>query len=793
MPSRLTLYFQLSVWTIILSLVILLGFWHLVLPSATIAIMFVVAVCGLGWLYLLQHDLRVGMSPFNFSMWLLWAGLLITSLHSIDPSRSWTKVWLWSTCLLAYYMSLTAFRSGWKSTIFIKGFLVVLSIALLFGYMQLYLWLGQWYALTYWLGPLPPRLLRVWGITTSPNEFAILIVFGLIIAIAHYIQQYKMQTGNKSLLLWILVALPMLLMTGSRSGWAALSLGLIALMFGSVWLSRREIDFFSVHILSRLAAASLLILGFIASISIWRRPETLQLSFDSVGTRIPFWRIAVEIWQQSPWLGSGPATYGTFYMLQVDVPFETAYMHAHNLLFNTLAEMGIVGLSALIFLGAQIGYFFLRARHSSNWDLHTIGLSAVLVAFVAHCLFEMPETWVTLLVSVCFAGLTAQLEPQPLQVEIRQQVFVTLMSVGLWLTLLATGFLNWQANQAYVAGTRELESGNWGAAVTQFDEAQSWLPYPDSGISVARGLSYGMLAVEQPDYLSQAESVLVQAVKAEPGWPLNHANLAAVYWEQGKRDQAIKTMQTAISLSPEVPLLYLNLGLWYEAEGNREAAQAIYEILYSLARTPQTISFWEETDIREAAVSQAIANGQPTRYRSPGYIVLDSNPVIAVELFLEEISLYPNLPTAYLGLGIAYAHLGDMASAANALQRAQALDAGHATVRLYGSQQLFINLWQAVLADDQPALLLQGITEQNMLQYGSYSLILFGRLDPPYDLLPQLQCFSQTPLTARHLRWLHTFYNSRSTLSETEQAMFALVNQLRESAGVQSCQVMESR
>jgi tetratricopeptide (TPR) repeat protein len=222
-----------------------------------------------------------------------------------------------------------------------------------------------------------------------------------------------------------------------------------------------------------------------------------------------------------------------------------------------------------------------------------------------------------------------------------------------------------------------------------------------------------------------------------------------------------------------------------------EAAQTVYHTLHSLARTPQEIDFWQETDTRRAVAASLVTDAQLTPYWGLGYVALNHNdPVTAVAHFLDEIGAHPNQTTAYLGLGIAYMQIGNEALAAQALHRARALDAGHATVRLYGSQQPYINLWQAVLDDNEPDRVLTTVVEQSMLEYGNYSLTLFGRIDPPYDVTPQLHCFDRNPIIAAHLNWLYMLYKTQPTLSATETSTFELVDNLREGNGIQPCQAI---
>jgi O-antigen ligase/tetratricopeptide (TPR) repeat protein len=793
MSSRIAFYLQLSVWTVCLSITVLIGYWTLVLPSLTVMVLVLLLFIGLAWAHTLSRQgLVVLATPLNTGFSLFWFALLLAAVFSIDPSRSWTKVWMWSLTLLVYFISVTAFRSGWKPERFIQATIVMASVAMLSGYIQLYVWLEHWYSLTGWPGALPPRMLRVWGVTTSPNEMAMLVTIAMILAIAYTVRlaQSPSRKLRTPMCLWFLAVIPMLILPGSRSGWFSASLGISTILIGSVWLSHRQTDFFSFRILGRTLAFSAIPFAAVALLIIVRRPETLQINPASVSFRLPFWQIALDTWQQYSWLGSGPGTYGTAYMLVRPVPYETGYMHAHNLFLNVLAELGTVGFLALVLLCLQIGLFFWRVRHSPNWDMSTIGFLAVLASFTGHSLFEMPETWISMLVAICLAALVVQLEPySPVtkSLELRN-CWVCRWTIGLWLCLLLTGVLGWQANRAYTAGVEALRDHKLSAAAAHFERGQRWLPYHDTGLALAQGITYSLLALDNDSYLPKAEAALVHVATAEPGWPLNHANLAAIHWHQGQQIAAIESMEKAISLSPELPTLHLNLGIWYEASGDSAQALKAYRDLYQLPYTPREITFWQETTIRQTASSGAPSATEVTGHNTPGVQALDeNNPTLAQELFLAETAAYPNRTTAQLGLAIAYLQTGEPELAGQALRQAQALDAGQVTVRLYGSQQLYIHLWQAVLAGKNVDPLLEAIYKQSMLNYGNYSLNLFNRMDLPYSLLPQLLCFDRSPTMAKHLRWLSFFYERQSELPLANEPVGILMHQLKTGNGLRSC------
>lgn len=115
----------------------------------------------------------------------------------------------------------------------------------------------------------------------------------------------------------------------------------------------------------------------------------------STETRIKHWHLAIEGWRQRPWLGWGPES---FQKLSVDEVCQwrnahgedcdrDLYMpqkHAHSLYAATLAERGLVGMAALLFLLAQWGWSLAAsartAARSWLWPASAAGLMIVMIS-----------------------------------------------------------------------------------------------------------------------------------------------------------------------------------------------------------------------------------------------------------------------------------------------------------------------------------------------------------------------------------------------------------------------------
>ncbi|WP_165840124.1 O-antigen ligase family protein [Motiliproteus coralliicola] len=171
--------------------------------------------------------------------------------------------------------------------------------------------------------------------------------------------------------------------SGTRGGWIAIPIML--------WLIMREAIEFKPLRFGLYA-------GFIvATIGIYQSNQLVKLKVDravndtigyfsednhikgSAGTRLEMWRAAGIMFQQSPAFGVGEGEYRNSVkqlIKQKLVANNIGYGHAHNEVMNTLAELGLIGLAALLLFYSLLLRFFYRMR-STDLQLATAGLLLV--------------------------------------------------------------------------------------------------------------------------------------------------------------------------------------------------------------------------------------------------------------------------------------------------------------------------------------------------------------------------------------------------------------------------------
>ena len=181
---------------------------------------------------------------------------------------------------------------------------------------------------------------------TTPNLVApIIVLLGAVLVgvTARLVSRARLMTTAGVLL--VLVAV---LMTGSRGGWlgllvGALSLGVATIYakgFGTtrtpVWSGLRRIS----PIWLGLAATAVVVCVLVA-------PAVVIRLGDTSGNRLTFWRIALQLFEESPLAGAGPGMWGAE-RIAYTLPSEgDEYVAlAHNIYLQTLGEIGLAGAAA---------------------------------------------------------------------------------------------------------------------------------------------------------------------------------------------------------------------------------------------------------------------------------------------------------------------------------------------------------------------------------------------------------------------------------------------------------------
>ena len=146
----------------------------------------------------------------------------------------------------------------------------------------------------------------------------------------------------------------------------------------------------------RLALAFALVMAVVGAYAQYSRAPAWDLlitrldpTSSSKTERILIWRASLAMWRDHPWFGVGLGTFSAVYPgYRLPEASEPVVSFAHNLILNTMAETGILGLGTLAFM---LGAWLLRAARAVRASPDPGMPLAVLAAYVAllvHQLFD---------------------------------------------------------------------------------------------------------------------------------------------------------------------------------------------------------------------------------------------------------------------------------------------------------------------------------------------------------------------------------------------------------------------
>lgn len=178
--------------------------------------------------------------------------------------------------------------------------------------------------------------------------------------------------GRRLICGWLaLMFLFAMVLTGSRGGWIATAVALVAWPL-CVAANRKRALAGALGALALMAAALAVI--YVGSEQARVRIDPF-LRGDFEHTRPIIWRVGVELWRSAPWLGTGAASYNVLFDRHRPSHFRNEPDWTHNDYLNTLSDYGVVGFSLWFGAGAMILWLGWRTwRHARRTSHHATPL-----------------------------------------------------------------------------------------------------------------------------------------------------------------------------------------------------------------------------------------------------------------------------------------------------------------------------------------------------------------------------------------------------------------------------------
>lgn len=396
------------------------------------------------------------------------------------------------------------------------------------------------------------------------------------------------------------------LVSGSRAGWLALGItGLVAIA-GAVLTgeARAGIRAFVGRQTASTTGRAVLIVGVaVAAIAIVAvAPLIIKRAGDGgEANRIAFVRIALELFAQSPIVGTGPGSW-VIQRPGLTLPTEPdEYIpHAHNVYAQTVGELGIVGAIAGLLLVVLLLRLLIGAVRDDNPARRRLGWAVLigLVYFAAHQLLDFYANFPSVLLAVAIP--VALLDATAVRASPADQPRFQRLDRGpLWmgaaalaLSLVVLGAQELPALDAARAVDRANE-GDWAAADAPARAAAAADPRVASYLFTA-----GLTAAHAGDH--RAAAGYFKDVTTTNDLPEAWLNLAAEQAELGDQTGAVASLRAAIRIGRQRPAVAIALGDLALRIGERDLAVEAFTAAVALVPSFLGDPWWTQDPIRRS-------------------------------------------------------------------------------------------------------------------------------------------------------------------------------------------------
>ncbi|MCG3147473.1 MAG: hypothetical protein PCFJNLEI_00913 [Verrucomicrobiae bacterium] len=472
---------------------------------------------------------------------------VVATPGSICPQTSGDTLLYFALCVLVFYAAAWYVRDGAAASWIFGAFGLATFLILVFSLEQYFGGLEQTrqYAAVYGANlsdDLRLRLTsnRVFGTLVYPNALAGFLVVAFAPVLAWI---WVRARGWEPKVKWVALGLFgglmifVLALTGSRGGFISFAAMVMAGLFCLVPKGSRR-TWWVVVALVAIAAV------FVVA----QRAGVIKLGTESVSARGDYWRGAIAIARDHPWLGTGPGTFGSIYPKYKTSLTEEAQM-VHNNFLQMWSDSGVAGfvVFALLWLVALRDSFELaRQRYG---DAAGIAICAALAGWTVHSLmdFDLYVPGVALPAFVLLGVLQGLKEvPQIEPVTSRRQPRMAVAALG----VAVVAVVIWWEGRSVLAGlafaeSRTLQGENPPAAVAASRRALELSPLNPQYQAAA-----GDLAARLGRFDEAIQHYEV-AIQCDPYRASFHWRLARVLMASGENTgRTLAELKRAVELNP---------------------------------------------------------------------------------------------------------------------------------------------------------------------------------------------------------------------------------------------------
>jgi len=270
--------------------------------------------------------------------------------------------------------------------------------------------------------------------------------------------------------------------------------------------------------------------------------------------RPDYWRVAIDLFQESPALGAGTGNFEREYTARRTEPKHSRFVH--NLFLRALGEGGIIGAALIVAFFAWVlaAGAWLRRRQEYETALVLAMALSIALYFVVHSSFDWleeipavasPALALPLIALVAASGVSVAAPRKRAPGAGRKVALVAAAVVGLAaLASLVPAYLAVR----YTDRAEEVAAADPGAAFRDLERARGL-----NGASMKPWLAEGRIAISTRDY-ERARKAFASSLDVEDNW-LAHFELALLAAGERRFEPAARELARARALNSSDPVL----------------------------------------------------------------------------------------------------------------------------------------------------------------------------------------------------------------------------------------------
>ncbi len=567
-------------------------------------------ICAAWLLRILWRKSTFFRTPLDVPLITFFLCLTVSALQSVNSALSLNHTYEFMSCVLLYFIITNNIKTRRERRAVILALYLSVTLVCLYGIYQ-YFWgldnARRIVSLNHF-GEYPPEFIarlateKAFSTFVYPPALAGFLVLVMPLSLSLCLGG-RNRTGKTrfSQLFWVpasvgmtLLILSCLTLTFSKAGWLSALLSMV--VFAYVWFAvikrRKKTIVISALLIPIVIFVLLLVSGCLPKV-------TLSGFASSFSVRLGYWKAVPSMVKDHPFLGSGPATFGTIYPAHRPLLAHETQM-AHNNYLQVLVETGIAGFLAFLWLWARFLKRGIKLIKYHRQKVLVLGCFAGIVGFLIQSLvdFGLYIPGITMTMFLLMALMETQEEPLPTQ----KANTTKLTKIALTVIILSlTSYMLWAVRMPMLGdryfgrALKCLKENDVNKSMSLSEKALKYSPRR-AKYHFQLGFMYeGKLSewgrqkgkrVTGRIWLDKAIASYENAVRYNPHMALYHSKLAWLYWSKSAgrnerlMEKAIRELENAVSCYPVLPKYHMQLGRIYHLAGRYESARKEYALTF---------------------------------------------------------------------------------------------------------------------------------------------------------------------------------------------------------------------